>query len=108
MAVESSDVPAAFKHALKLTIPFPDAASAAIVRDVLAVDRQLRPKEVAVIYEAVESELVVKISATSVRQLRLSVNAALENAALVTKTMDAFGDMAAPEIVQSSNAAPPT
>ncbi|KAE8210352.1 hypothetical protein CF327_g5769 [Tilletia walkeri] len=80
-----------FNHSLTLTMPFPDQRSASIVKDVLRVDRQIRPKEVAVAYEVSGSDVIVTIDATSVRQLRLSVNAALENAALIVKTMDAFG-----------------
>ncbi|KAK0541393.1 hypothetical protein OC835_000184 [Tilletia horrida] len=78
------------KHSLTLTLPFPDERSASIVRDVLQVDRQLRPKEVTVIYSVEGSDVVVKIDTTTVKQLRLSVNAVLENASLVTKTIEAF------------------
>ncbi|CAD6952215.1 unnamed protein product [Tilletia controversa] len=80
-----------FQHSLTLTLPFPDERSASIVRDVLRVDRQIRPKEVTVAYEVSGSDVIVTIDAISVRQLRLSVNAALENTALIVKTIDAFG-----------------
>ncbi|KAK0568729.1 hypothetical protein OC861_001657 [Tilletia horrida] len=108
-AAVASGNAAIVQHSFTLKIPFPNAASARLVADVLSVDRQLRPQEVTVDHSVIGSTLVVwaldrhfvpfcfrQIDASSIRQLRLSINATLENAALVTKTMDAFGPSALP------------
>ncbi|KAK0548478.1 hypothetical protein OC845_003555 [Tilletia horrida] len=95
VAVTSGNA-ATLQQSFTLKIPFPNAASARLVADVLSVDRQLRPQEVTVDHSVIGSTLVVQIDASSIRQLRLSINATLENAALVTKTMDAFGPSALP------------
>ena len=83
------------KHSLSLSLPFPDRTSAQTLTDSLTVDRELKPTEVRKQFTVTCSssgqvELGVKIFATTVRQLRLSVNAFLEDASLICRTMAHF------------------
>ncbi|PWY96975.1 hypothetical protein BCV70DRAFT_196364 [Testicularia cyperi] len=85
------------KHSVSLVLPFPDRSSAETLQKSISVDRELKPKEVRKEFTILNSstanapvEMGVKIFATTVRQLRLSVNAFLEDAALVCRTMAQF------------------
>ncbi|PWN48455.1 hypothetical protein IE53DRAFT_319342 [Violaceomyces palustris] len=87
-----------FRHYVNLTLPFPSRSSAEKVQKVIQVDKELRPHDVSKSFTIQEEkgsggkvDLKVKISATTIRHLRLSTNAFLEDAALVTRTMAAFG-----------------
>ncbi|KAN0063960.1 hypothetical protein ACQY0O_003566 [Thecaphora frezii] len=98
------------KHSVSLVLPFPDRETAQTLANAISVDKELRPKDTRkeflilpaspisedgrhhaddAMYEQ-RVELGVKIFATTVRQLRLSVNAFLEDAALVCRTMAEF------------------
>ncbi|SJX65389.1 related to GLY1-L-threonine aldolase, low-specific [Sporisorium reilianum f. sp. reilianum] len=85
------------RHSVALVLPFPDRQSALTLQQSIAVDKELKPKEVRKEFtilnpnsSASTVELGVKIFATTVRQLRLSVNAFLEDASLVCQTMAQF------------------
>ncbi|GAK66691.1 threonine aldolase [Moesziomyces antarcticus] len=90
------------RHSVSLVLPFPDRESALTLQKSIAVDRELKPKEVRKEFtilnpssprpenETAYVEMGVKIFATTVRQLRLSVNAFLEDAALICRTMAEF------------------
>ncbi|KAJ9475345.1 Low specificity L-threonine aldolase [Pseudozyma hubeiensis] len=85
------------RHSLSLVLPFPDRQSALTLQQSISVDKELKPKEVRKEFSILPSsassgtvELGVKIFATTVRQLRLSVNAILEDASLVCRTMAEF------------------
>lgn len=75
-----------------LSIACPDRATADTLVRVISVDRELRPHDVTKTFAIDErSVLHVEVKATTLRHLRLAVNAFLEDAALVTRTIDAFG-----------------
>ena len=84
------------KHSVSLTLPFPTRETALTLQNAISVDRELRPKDTRKEFAIRPTpsgetvELAVKIFATTVRHLRLSVNAFLEDAALVTRTMAEF------------------
>ncbi|SPO32731.1 related to GLY1 - L-threonine aldolase, low-specific [Ustilago trichophora] len=90
------------RHSVSLVLPFPDRTSALTLQQSISVDKELKPKEVrkeftilnrsstSVEGEQDRVEMGVKIFATTVRQLRLSVNAFLEDAALICRTMGQF------------------
>lgn len=89
------------RHSVSLVLPFPDRASALTLQQSISVDKELKPKEVRKEFtlnpsssvseeEGTAVEMGVKIFATTVRQLRLSVNAFLEDAALICRTMGEF------------------
>lgn len=85
------------RHSVSLVLPFPDRQSALTLQQSISVDKELKPKEVrkefTILTRSSSSatvELGVKIFATTVRQLRLSVNAFLEDASLVCRTMAEF------------------
>lgn len=93
------------RHSVSLVLPFPDRESALTLQQAISVDKELKPKEVRKEFsiltpthsstsdEEAEQravEMRVRILATTVRQLRLSVNAFLEDAALVCRTMGQF------------------
>ncbi|GAC98373.1 threonine aldolase [Pseudozyma hubeiensis SY62] len=85
------------RHSVSLVLPFPDRQSALNLQQSISVDKELKPKEVRKEFSILPSsassgtvELGVKIFATTVRQLRLSVNAFLEDASLVCRTMAEF------------------
>ncbi|CDU22113.1 related to GLY1-L-threonine aldolase, low-specific [Sporisorium scitamineum] len=85
------------RHSVSLVLPFPDRQSALTLQQSITVDKELKPKEVRKEFTILNPnstssavELGVKIFATTVRQLRLSVNAFLEDASLVCQTMAQF------------------
>lgn len=85
------------RHSVSLVLPFPDRQSALTLQQSISVDKELKPKEVRKEFtilnpnsSSASVELGVKIFATTVRQLRLSVNAFLEDASLVCRTMAEF------------------
>lgn len=91
------------RHSVSLVLPFPDRSSALTLQKSISVDKELKPKEVRKEFSILNPsspsatedehgrvELAVKIFATTVRQLRLSVNAFLEDAALICRTMGEF------------------
>lgn len=88
------------RHSVSLVLPFPDRSSALTLQQSITVDKELKPKEVRKEFTILPStpteggdatvEMGVKIFATTVRQLRLSVNAFLEDAALICRTMAQF------------------
>lgn len=88
------------RHSVSLVLPFPDRSSALTLQQSISVDKELKPKEVRKEFTILPNtpsedgqgtvELGVKILATTVRQLRLSVNAFLEDASLVCRTMGEF------------------
>uniref|UniRef100_V5ETQ3 Threonine aldolase n=2 Tax=Kalmanozyma brasiliensis (strain GHG001) TaxID=1365824 RepID=V5ETQ3_KALBG len=85
------------RHSVSLILPFPDRESALTLQQAISVDKELKPKEVRKEFTILSPnsasttiELGVKIFATTVRQLRLSVNAFLEDASLVCRTMGEF------------------
>ncbi|SPO30303.1 related to GLY1 - L-threonine aldolase, low-specific [Ustilago trichophora] len=90
------------RHSVSLVLPFPDRTSALTLQQSISVDKELKPKEVRKEFtilnrsstsaegEQDRVEMGVKIFATTVRQLRLSVNAFLEDAALICRTMGQF------------------
>lgn len=85
------------RHSVSLVLPFPDRQSALTLQQSISVDKELKPKEVrkefSILPPSASSETVelgVQIFATTVRQLRLSVNAFLEDASLVCRTMAEF------------------
>ncbi|KAJ1018084.1 hypothetical protein NDA16_004953 [Ustilago loliicola] len=89
------------RHSVSLVLPFPDRQSALTLQQSISVDKELKPKEVRKEFTILPGspseegqqgrvEMGVKIFATTVRQLRLSVNAFLEDAALICRTMGEF------------------
>lgn len=59
---------------------------------VISVDRELRPHDVTKTFAIDERNVLhVEVKATTLRHLRLAVNAFLEDAALIMRTIDAFG-----------------
>lgn len=97
------------KHALTLHLPFPDHAAAATLQKALSVDKELKPSQVRKVFHLAppnddggdtQAVLRVDIFATTVRQLRLSANAFLDDAALVCRTMSMF-DPTSPTAVTS-------
>ncbi|CCU98990.1 unnamed protein product [Malassezia sympodialis ATCC 42132] len=77
-----------------MQIPCPDETTATTIQQVLWVDRELRPQDVVKTAQVHQTPsgcvLDVHIRATTLRHLRLSLNAFLEDTALVVRTMDAF------------------
>lgn len=84
-----------------ISIPYPTRQDADIVRKVITVDLELKPRDVQRIWEvildsstareeAAEARLQITIHADSMRTLRLNVNATLEDVALVTRSIQAF------------------
>ncbi|WFD28642.1 low-specificity L-threonine aldolase [Malassezia nana] len=71
------------RHAVTVQIPCPDEATATTIQQVLWVDRELRPRDV------VKVAQVQNRSEACVLDV-LSLNAFLEDAALVVRTMDTF------------------
>ncbi|WFD48194.1 low-specificity L-threonine aldolase [Malassezia furfur] len=82
------------QHAVTLAIPCPDHAAAQTVQQVIGVDKELRPhdvhKELRIDDGADGTVLHVTMRATTLRHLRLALNAFLEDAALILRTMQAF------------------
>ncbi|SPC66291.1 related to GLY1 - L-threonine aldolase, low-specific [Ustilago sp. UG-2017b] len=89
------------RHSVSLVLPLPDRKSALTLQQSISVDKELKPKEVRKEFTILPGspseegqqgrvEMGVKIFATTVRQLRLSVNAFLEDAALICRTMGEF------------------
>ncbi|EPQ28059.1 uncharacterized protein PFL1_04386 [Pseudozyma flocculosa PF-1] len=88
------------KHSVSLVLPFPSRDLAQALASTISVDKELRPKDTRKEFTILPAspsvdqqervDLGVKIFATTVRQLRLSVNAFLEDAALVCRTMAEF------------------
>jgi hypothetical protein len=66
---------------------------------VLRIDKELKPNDSFTAYkidkEQSPNTLDIRISCTSVRQLRLSTNALMDSVALVVETIGAFGATAA-------------
>ncbi|WFD24643.1 low-specificity L-threonine aldolase [Malassezia equina] len=89
MAASQQAVP--MRHTVTVQIPCPDETTAKTIQQVLWVDRELRPQDV-IKTAKVQSNgaLEVHIQATTLRHLRLSLNAFLEDTALIVRTMDAF------------------
>lgn len=62
---------------------------------VISVDKELRPHDVTKTFAVNDAphgaELQVTVQATTLRHLRLAVNAFLEDSALIVRTIDAFG-----------------
>lgn len=77
-----------------LNIPLPTPLAAQQLCRVLAVDRELKPRESFVSYRIDSANtpavLDIRIQCRTVRQLRLAANALLDNVSLVVATMDAF------------------
>lgn len=94
--IESIEHQTDMKHAVSLVLPFPDDTSAITLQNALSVDKELKPSQVRKQFQLLPAkgqtgvQLRVDIFATTVRQLRLSVNAFLEDAALVCRTMSMF------------------
>ncbi|UZJ54698.1 hypothetical protein CBS101457_004018 [Exobasidium rhododendri] len=87
-------------HSLEINVPLASSSSAQILYQVMSVDKPLRPKETHIAFRVRPSEqdknaeastmLDVLLQTSSVRQLRLSSNAILDDISLILETMEAF------------------
>lgn len=66
-------------------------ADACMVRDTLAVDPELRPEQVTRALTVEGSDFVMKFNAADVRTLRAAVSTFCDLLALVTRTLEMFG-----------------
>lgn len=91
--------PPHLKHALTLSIPAPTPHIADQIAAILRVDKPLRPYDTTITYTTTSTTVRVEIKASTVRLLRLSINAVLEDVSLVVRTMEAFpGPLRAHEV----------
>ncbi|KAI9004137.1 transcription factor Pcc1-domain-containing protein [Gaertneriomyces semiglobifer] len=75
-----------------LSIPFPTSHHANIARQVLSVERELKPSECQKTLTVNGTSLVIEINAISARVLRTSSSSILEMVGLVVDTMGEFGE----------------
>ncbi|CEQ42945.1 SPOSA6832_04826, partial [Sporobolomyces salmonicolor] len=78
-------------HTVSITIPFPASAHALLVKQVIEVDKPLRPSELTRALEVHDTELVVTFRARTVAQARVALDHALSDIQLVVQTMHTFG-----------------
>ncbi|GAA5908108.1 chromatin DNA-binding EKC/KEOPS complex subunit PCC1 [Sporobolomyces salmoneus] len=78
-------------HNLSIKIPFPSAANAVLVKQVIEVDEPLRPTELKRSFEIEGSSLVITFLARTVAQARVALDHALSDIQLVVQTMHNFG-----------------
>lgn len=80
----------------ELNIPFGSAFHAQTAYRVMSVDKPLRPADTHIAFRiastpsSTTTTLDISLHASSVRQLRLSANAILDDVSLIVETMDAF------------------
>ncbi|WFD36708.1 low-specificity L-threonine aldolase [Malassezia cuniculi] len=84
------------RHSVTLSIACPNRSTAETLVNVISVDKELRPHDVTKTFTITDTadgaQLHVDVKATTLRHLRLAVNAFLEDSALVVRTIDAFGE----------------
>ncbi|GAA6013360.1 hypothetical protein JCM11491_006366 [Sporobolomyces phaffii] len=78
-------------HNVSIKIPFPTAANALLVKQVIEVDPVLRPSELKRSLEVQDASLVVTFLARTVAQARVALDHALSDIQLVVQTMHNFG-----------------
>ncbi|GAA5922843.1 CTAG/PCC1 family protein [Sporobolomyces koalae] len=78
-------------HTISIELPFPSAANALLVKQVIEVDRPLRPTELKRVLEVKDASLVVTFLARTVAQARVALDHALSDIQLVVQTMHTFG-----------------
>ncbi|GAA5998600.1 hypothetical protein JCM5350_005061 [Sporobolomyces pararoseus] len=78
-------------HAISMKIPFPTTANARLVKQVVEVDKPLRPSELKRSLEVEDTSLVVTFLARTVAQARVALDHALSDIQLVVQTMHNFG-----------------
>ncbi|GAA6002805.1 hypothetical protein JCM10207_007691 [Rhodosporidiobolus poonsookiae] len=83
-------------HTVSLSIPFPSADAATLVKRVVEVDQPLRPSELSRSLVVEGSNLVVELRANTVSQARVALDHCLSDLQLVVQTMHTFGP---PELV---------
>jgi len=66
-------------------------ADACMVRDTLAVDPELRPEQVTRALSVEGTDFIMKFNAADVRTLRAAVSTFCDLLALVTRTLEMFG-----------------
>lgn len=91
--------PPHLKHHLTISIPAPTPHHADQIAAILKVDKPLRPYDTSISYWTNSTVVYVEVKASTVRLLRLSVNAILDDVSLVVRTMEAFpGPLRAHEV----------
>ncbi|GAA5828120.1 hypothetical protein JCM11251_002598 [Rhodosporidiobolus azoricus] len=78
-------------HSLSLSIPFPTAENATLIKRVIEVDRVLKPSELTRSLQVEGTSLVVKLRARTVSQARVALDHLLSDIQLVVQTMHKFG-----------------
>ncbi|GAA5909242.1 hypothetical protein JCM6882_003776 [Rhodosporidiobolus microsporus] len=78
-------------HSISLSIPFPSAANATLVKRVIEVDRVLKPSELTRTLTVEGASLVIDLRARTVSQARVALDHLLSDIQLVVQTMYKFG-----------------
>ncbi|CAO1623206.1 unnamed protein product [Sympodiomycopsis kandeliae] len=91
--------PPHLKHSLTLNFPAPTPHHAEQIASILRVDKPLRPYDTTITYSTQSTNVNVQLKTSTVRLMRLAVNAILEDISLICKTMEAFpGPLRAHEV----------
>ncbi|KAJ1504125.1 hypothetical protein HMI54_015664 [Coelomomyces lativittatus] len=76
-------------YQLSISLPLPSPIHASILHDVLQVDKELKPDQlIKCIHLAQPTLLTITLKSASLRQLRISTNAIMEQLMLITETID--------------------
>ncbi|GAA5938658.1 hypothetical protein JCM10213_006993 [Rhodosporidiobolus nylandii] len=78
-------------HTLSISIPFPAAESATLVKRVIEVDKPLKPSELTRVLRVDGSALVAEFQARTVSQARVALDHFFSDVQLVVQTMHKFG-----------------
>ncbi|WFD32545.1 low-specificity L-threonine aldolase [Malassezia sp. CBS 17886] len=86
-----------FRYHVTVRVPCVTEDAAGVIDRVLSVDRELRPHDIEKTLEVTREEdgtstLLITMHATTLRHLRLSLNACLDNTALILRTLDVFSE----------------
>ncbi|KAF7327678.1 hypothetical protein MKEN_00347200 [Mycena kentingensis (nom. inval.)] len=81
-------------HSITVRIPFASPKHAKIAMQVIEVDPELQPHAVKRSLSVEDEFLVATFETLTVRLVRLTINAFLENVDLVVRTLQQFGESA--------------
>ncbi|KIK10055.1 hypothetical protein K443DRAFT_137713 [Laccaria amethystina LaAM-08-1] len=81
-------------HTVSVKIPFASSKHALIAKQVIEVDPELQPQAVKRTLSVDDNLLIATFQTLTVRLARLTLNAFLENADLVIRTIEQFGEEA--------------
>jgi len=81
-------------HTITIRIPFASHKHATIAKQTIEVDAELQPQAVKRTITVEDDILIATFSTLTIRLARLTVNAFLENADLVVRTLGEFGEEA--------------